>query len=203
MNEEFISLMENDTWDLIPLLKGRKLVRCKWVYRNRYASNGSDERHNSWLVSKVFSHVQGIYYNGTFSLIAKMNSIHLVFSLATSHKWEVHQMDVKSSFLHGDFQEGIYMEQPFSYVPNYSSLVCFIQKYLYALKQAPRSRYAKMDNFLLDTNFSICHSDPTVYTNKVGIHLIILFLYVYDLILICSDPKILTHVKSNPKKKLT
>ena len=32
MNEEYRSLMENDTWDLVPLPKGRKLVRCKWVY---------------------------------------------------------------------------------------------------------------------------------------------------------------------------
>jgi hypothetical protein len=41
MNEEYRSLMENDTWDLVPLPKGRKLVRCKWVYRIKYASDGS------------------------------------------------------------------------------------------------------------------------------------------------------------------
>ena len=41
-----------------------------------------------------------------------MNSIRLVLSLATSYKWEVHQMDVKSTFLHGDLHEEIYMEQP-------------------------------------------------------------------------------------------
>jgi len=44
MNEEYRSLMVNDTWDLAPLLKGRKLVRCKWLYRNKYASNESFER---------------------------------------------------------------------------------------------------------------------------------------------------------------
>jgi hypothetical protein len=27
MNEEYRSLMENDIWDLVPLPKGRKLVR--------------------------------------------------------------------------------------------------------------------------------------------------------------------------------
>jgi hypothetical protein len=45
MNEEYCSLMENDTWDLVPLLKGRKLVICKWVYITMYASDGSVERH--------------------------------------------------------------------------------------------------------------------------------------------------------------
>eukprot|EP00253_Pinus_taeda_P011050 PITA_11050 len=33
MNEEYRSLLANNTWDLVPLPKGRKLVRCKWVYR--------------------------------------------------------------------------------------------------------------------------------------------------------------------------
>ena len=37
MDEEFRSLMVNDTWDLVPLPKGRKLVRCKWVYITKYA----------------------------------------------------------------------------------------------------------------------------------------------------------------------
>jgi hypothetical protein len=54
MNEEYHFLMENDTWDLIPLPKGRKLVRCKWVYRTKYASDGSFERHKARLVSKGF-----------------------------------------------------------------------------------------------------------------------------------------------------
>jgi hypothetical protein len=53
-----------------------------------------------------------------FPPIAKMNSIHLVLALATSYKWEVHQMDVKSTFLHGDLQEEIYMEQPPGYIQN-------------------------------------------------------------------------------------
>jgi hypothetical protein len=35
INEQYRSLMENDTWDLVPLPKGRKLVKCKWVYRTK------------------------------------------------------------------------------------------------------------------------------------------------------------------------
>jgi hypothetical protein len=137
MNEEYHSLMANDTWDLVPLPKGRKLVRCKWVYRNKYASDGSVERHKARLVAKGFSQVEGIDYNETFAPVAKMNFICLVLSLVASHKWEVHQMDVKSAFLHGDLQEEIYMEQPPGYVQNDSSLVCRLKKYLYGLKQAP------------------------------------------------------------------
>ena len=35
IDEEYRSLMANDTWDLVPLPKGRKLVKCKWFYRTK------------------------------------------------------------------------------------------------------------------------------------------------------------------------
>ena len=62
MNEEYRSLMENDTWDLVPPPRGRKLVRCKWVYRTKYASDGSVEIDKAWLVSKGFFQDEGIDY---------------------------------------------------------------------------------------------------------------------------------------------
>jgi hypothetical protein len=58
-----------------------------------------------------------------------------------------------------------------------------------------------MDNFILDTNFSQCHSNPNVYTKKVANHVIILVVYVDDFILIGSDPKLLNHVKFGLKNK--
>jgi hypothetical protein len=110
-------------------------------------------------------------------------------------------MDVKYTFLHGDLQEEIHMEQPPGYVQNESSLIFFLKKSLYGLKQAPRYWYAKMDNFIIDNRFSRCHYYPNVYTKKVGSHLIISVLYVDDLILTGSDSKLLNHVKTNLKKK--
>eukprot|EP00253_Pinus_taeda_P031202 PITA_31202 len=96
-----------------------------------------------------------------------MNSIRLVLSLATSFKWEVHQMDVKFTFLHGDLHEEIYMEQPSGFIEADPSLVFWLKKSLYGLKQAPRAWYAKMESFILDIGFLRCHSNNTVYTKKV------------------------------------
>ena len=60
MDEQYHSLMTNDTWDLVPLPKRRKLVRCKWVYRTKYALAGSVERLKARLVSKVFPKLKGL-----------------------------------------------------------------------------------------------------------------------------------------------
>ena len=88
----------------------------------KYVADGSIASYKSCLVAKGFSQVEGIDYSETFSPIAKMNSIHLVLSLAASQGWTVFQMDVKSAFLHGDLHEEIYMEQPHIFVQE-SSLV--------------------------------------------------------------------------------
>eukprot|EP00253_Pinus_taeda_P003513 PITA_03513 len=110
-------------------------------------------------------------------------------------------MDVKSTFLHGDLHDEIYMEQPTNFIQTDSSLVCQLKKSLYGLKQAPQAWYAKMDRFLLETGFFRCHYDNTVYTKKVGKSLIILVLYVDDLIVTNSDANLINHVKSSLKKK--
>ena len=110
-------------------------------------------------------------------------------------------MDFKSSFLHGDLYEEIYMDQPLNFIQDDSSLVCFLNNSLYGLKEAPHAWISKMDIFLLDTIFSRCNFDNNVYTKRVDGHLIILVIYVDDLILTGSDPKLINHVKSQLKKK--
>ena len=57
------------------------------------------------LVAKGFSQVQGIDCNDTFAPVAKMDSIRLVLVIAASKQQELHHMDVKSAFLHGDLKE--------------------------------------------------------------------------------------------------
>ena len=83
------------------------------------------------------------------------------------------------------------MEQPLGFIQDDSSLVFFLNKFLYCFKQAPRAWYAKIDSFLLATNFSRCHSDNNVYTKRLYGHLIILVIYVDDIILTSSDPKLI------------
>ena len=95
--------------------------------------------HKVVLVAKGFSQVEGIDYTETFAHVSKMNSICLVLSLVASYKWEVHQMDVKSAFLHGDLHEEIYMEQPPSFIQDDSSLVFCLNNSFDGLKKAPRA----------------------------------------------------------------
>ena len=105
MKEEFHSLQKNDTWELVNLPPGRKLVKCKWVFKTKFAADGSPVKYKALLYSKHFSKFQGIDYNETFAPISNIYSIRLVLAIATSKQWDVHHMDVKSDFIHGDMKE--------------------------------------------------------------------------------------------------
>jgi hypothetical protein len=190
MQEEYNSLLENQTWDLVPLPSGRKLIICRWVYKTKSAVDGQISRYKARLVTKGFQQVHGIDYDETFTPVAKMDSIRLALAIMATKGWEVHQMDMKNAFLHSDLSEEIYMEQPQGFMQD-SSLVCRLKKSLYGLKQALRAWYAKMDSYLLSQNFVHCKSDPNVYMLRTVDSLIILVLYVDDLLITgCSTSTI-------------
>jgi hypothetical protein len=77
-----------------------------------------------------------------------MDSIQLALAIMEAKGWEVHQMDMKNAFLHGDLSEEIYMEQPQGFMED-SYLVYRLKKSLYGLKQAPREWYSNMDSYPL------------------------------------------------------
>lgn len=69
----------------------------------KYATNGSTEKHKAQLVSKGFLQLQSIGYSENIFPISKINSIHLVLSLAITYQLEAHRMEVKATSLHHDF----------------------------------------------------------------------------------------------------
>jgi hypothetical protein len=102
--------------------------------------------------------------------------------------WKLHQMDVKTTFINGEIEEEVYIEQPKGFVVhNEKSHVCRLKKSLYGLKQAPRVWYEKMDGFLMSLGFNKCNVDPNLYYHNDGNKCLILVLYVDDLFLTGSE----------------
>ncbi|KAL6322655.1 hypothetical protein AAG906_015341 [Vitis piasezkii] len=78
---EMESLHKNDTWNLVRLPKGKNVVRCKWVFKRK----------------------EGI------PRVEEANSIRALLGIVTMHDFELEQLDVKTTFLHGELEEDIYM----------------------------------------------------------------------------------------------
>ena len=118
-----------------------------------------------------------------------MTSIRTILSLVAAEDLHLEQLDVKTTFLHGDLEEEIYMQQPQGYeVKGKEKLVCRLKKILYGLKQAPRQWYLKFDKFMSEQGYTRCHSDHCVYLKKQNDgSYIILLLYVDDMLVASSN----------------
>jgi hypothetical protein len=115
MDSKCDALMKNKTWHLIPLMKGRNVVGCKWVYKIKRKQDGNLDRYKVRLVAKGFKQRYVIDYEDTFSPVVKIATIHIILSIVVSKGWSLRQFDVQNAFLHGYLEEEVYMQQPPGY----------------------------------------------------------------------------------------
>jgi transposase InsO family protein len=184
MDEEYQSLMKNNTWTLCRLPVGRNAIRNKWVYTIK---SGTEVRYKARLVAKGFTQRPGIDYEETYSPVVRHDSLRAVLAITAAENLEMVQLDVKTAFLNGDLHEELYMFQPTGFeIEGQEDLVCRLNKSLYGLKQASRSWNEKFNNFLVQYGFSQSKADPCVYTIKTETELTIMAIWVDDGI-VCSS----------------
>lgn len=90
---EFDGLVKNNTWCLIPPMKGY-VIGCKSIY-------------NTKLVAKGFKHRYGIDYDDTFNPVVEMANVRFVLCVVVSRGWFFHQLDLPNAFLHGHLDEEV------------------------------------------------------------------------------------------------
>jgi hypothetical protein len=81
MDQEYATLLKNETWHLVPCCPGANIIDCKWVYKIKRKADGSIDRYKARLVAKEFKQCYGIDYKDTFSLLVKAAMIRLISQL--------------------------------------------------------------------------------------------------------------------------
>ncbi|CAL5356856.1 unnamed protein product [Camellia sinensis] len=192
MDEEIGSLHKNQTWELVQLPKGKKAIGCKWVHTKKEGIPGKDNiRFKARLVPKGYAQKEGIDYNEVFSPVMKHTFIRILLALVAQFDLELAQLDVKTTFLHGDLEKEIYMSQPDGFeVVGKENWACKLNKSLYGLKQSPRQWYKRFDRFMIEKEYTRSQFDHCVYFRKLPDgSFIYLLLYVDDM-LIASESKV-------------
>jgi hypothetical protein len=134
MVEEYQSIVKNDVWDVVLRSKEKTMVSSKWIYKTKHSVDGSIDKYKARFVAHGFSQKEGIYYENTFSPVARYTSIRDILLIVAVMKWKVHQMDVKTYFLNGVLGEEVYVVQPQGFETHDSEThVCRLNKFLYGL----------------------------------------------------------------------
>jgi hypothetical protein len=81
MKVEYVALIKNKIWYLVPPQKGNSIIGCKWVYTIIRKSDGSLDSYKTHLVAKGFKQRYGLDYEDAFSPIIKVATIHIIISL--------------------------------------------------------------------------------------------------------------------------
>ncbi|GAA0162877.1 transmembrane signal receptor [Lithospermum erythrorhizon] len=183
MRAEIRALENNGTWSMVELPAGKKALGSRWVYKIKYKSDGILERLKARLVVFGNHQTEGVDYSDTFAHVAKMSTVRTFLAVAAVRGWELHQMDVHNTFLHGDLREEVYMKPPPGFERGVEGKVCRLRKSLYGLKQAPRCWFAKLVSSLRAYGFSHSCSDYSLFSYVRGDIRVHVLIYVDDLII--------------------
>ncbi|XP_063942857.1 uncharacterized protein LOC135150474 [Daucus carota subsp. sativus] len=157
-------------WDTLEIInEGSKEVRenkkeilmAILVYRNKLDGDGIVVRNKAILVAKGYFQEEGIDYDETYALVARLETISIFLAFAAHSNFKVYQMDVKSAFLNRKLEEELYIEQPPGFEnPEFADFVYFLFKAVYGLKQ----RFAK----LMQSNYEMSMMGELSYF--LGLH---------------------------------
>lgn len=111
-------------------------------------------------------------------------SIRLVLALVANPNMHLNKIDVKSTFLHGNIEEEIYMEQLEEFNDTgHGRLICKLKRSLYGLKKIPSQWYKHLDSYMLWNGYKRCDYDCCVYVRSLDDgFFIFLLLYVDDML---------------------
>jgi hypothetical protein len=193
-------LMLLGNWQL--LLKGKKEIGCKWVYKIKHNANGSVSIYKTKLVTKGYAQTYGIDYEETYSLVAKMTTVRTIIAMVAAKGWSFYQLDVKNIFLHGNLQKEMYMEQPLGCAhQTHPNLVCRLKKTLYCLKQTPRTWSDKISQYLITSGFQTSNVYFSLHVKKTNYGIIVIVIYVDDLIITRDNDVNISDLKKFLNKK--
>ncbi|GJT97194.1 zinc finger, CCHC-type containing protein [Tanacetum coccineum] len=92
--------------------------------------------------------------------VAHISTIRLLIAMASIHNLIIHQMDVKTTFLNGELDEDVYMNQPQGFIMlGNENKVCKLIKSLYGLKHAPKQWHQKFDEVILSNGYLLNQAD--------------------------------------------
>ncbi|KAA3481770.1 putative LRR receptor-like serine/threonine-protein kinase [Gossypium australe] len=176
---KYASLIANNTWDLVPLPTGRRVVGYKWIFKIKRHADGSIARYKGRLVVKGHLQEAGVDFLETFSPVVKPTTIRVILALAVSLGWSLRQVDINNAFLNGDLHEEIYMIQPPGL--NNNSLMennSFVDYgRLFMVLNRPLGRAKFVDS----------KADNSLFIRRTGSQLLYALVYIDDIIVTGND----------------
>jgi hypothetical protein len=158
----------------------------KWVYKVKRDAQGNVERYKSRLVAKGFLQKQGVDFKELYAPMSKHTTLKALLAIVAQQYLELHQLDVKTTFLNGELEEEIYMQHPQGYEQGGPNTLCRLLRALYGLQQVPRAWHRCLKKVLEDLEFVASSVDAALFRGIVDDETIWLLVWVNDILVVAQ-----------------
>ncbi|XP_070516621.1 uncharacterized protein [Cardiocondyla obscurior] len=107
MEDEYNSLIQNNTWTLVERPQDARILSNRWVFKLKRKQNGEIDRYKARLVVRGNEQRKGIDFGEVFSPVARFETIRTFLAASVQNKMHVHHMDVISAYVQGDLSTTI------------------------------------------------------------------------------------------------
>jgi len=89
MQEELNQFKRSEVCDLVPRPKSMNVIGTNWIYKNKSDENETVTRNKVRLVAQGYTQVEGLDFDETFDLVARLESIRLLLGVACILKFKL------------------------------------------------------------------------------------------------------------------
>jgi Reverse transcriptase (RNA-dependent DNA polymerase) len=165
-----------------------KVVSVHWNFSAKVDAEGNVLRYKARLVTQGCRQIPRVDVDEVFAPTSSFGDRRTILCKAARENLEVHQLDIKTAFLNGDFEEEVYVSQPPGFHNGDDGVVYRLNKALYGLKQSPRAWHKTLNASLKKLGFHPCQSDSGVYISRnKGASPIYLLIYVDDFLIVSKS----------------
>nr|GFC07058.1 hypothetical protein [Tanacetum cinerariifolium] len=107
LTEELHQFDRLDVWELVDRPLCTNVINLKWLWKNKRDEENTVIRNKSRLVAKGYAQKEGVDFEESFALVARLEAVRLFIVYATHKSFTIYQMDVKTAFLYGPLKEEV------------------------------------------------------------------------------------------------
>ncbi|KAE8677259.1 hypothetical protein F3Y22_tig00111540pilonHSYRG00102 [Hibiscus syriacus] len=161
---EHDALLNNDTWELSPLPRGRTVVGCKCLFKIK---RHSVARYKARLVAKGFLQVYGYDFTETFSLVVKPTTMNVILSLTVSKGWQLRQVDINNAFLNGELSEESIHDTTSGFQIGCQRWISPYIESFDAIEQVVKLFSQKFSTYIARSKQSMHDREPSIWRNRM------------------------------------
>ena len=189
IKSELESLSQHNVWYPSEVPHGMKPLPTRFVFQRKRDSSGNVIRYKARLVVKGY--LQGVV-EYTYAPVVDFTTVRVALAIGIQKGYCIHQLDIRTAFLHGDIDEEVYVKPPEGISASDIHSCMKLRKSLYGLKQAPRLWHHKWRDVMSQMKFYMLSADHCVFF-KDDIYIL---LYVDDIIIMSKTLHSMTNVKA-------